>query len=62
MGYSCRVDECTTVTYNGKDVSIVHEDNYWGRVETSAVPITNIGLLIKALQDIEKQISHDQRW
>ena len=61
MNYSCRVDEYTTIYYDGKGVIITHDDNYWGRVETSSVPITNIGLLIKALQDIQKQISHD-RW
>lgn len=61
MSYSCRVDEHTTIYYDGKGVIITHDDNYWGRVETSSVPITNIGLLIKALQDIQKQISYD-RW
>jgi hypothetical protein len=61
MSYSCRVDENTTVYYDGKGVSIVHEDNYWGRTESSSVPISNISLLIKALQDIQKQQSYD-RW
>lgn len=28
--YKCRVDENTTVYYDGKEVRIVHEDNYWG--------------------------------
>lgn len=60
MSYSCRVDEQTTVYYDGKGVQIVHEDNYWGREETSSVPISNISLLIKALQDIQKQISYDK--
>lgn len=59
MRYSCRVDESTTVYYDGKNVSIVHEDNYWGRTESSAVPINNISMLIRALQDIQKQISYD---
>lgn len=60
MSYSCRVDEHTTIYYDGKGVIITHDDNYWGRVETSSVTITNIGLLIKALQDIQKQISYDE--
>jgi hypothetical protein len=61
MSYSCRVDENTIVYYDGKGVRIVHEDNYWGRTETESVRIKNISLLIKALQDIQKQISYD-RW
>lgn len=60
MSYSCRVDEHTTVYYNGKGVIITHEDNYWGRTESSSVSISNIGLLIKALQDIQKQKSYDE--
>ena len=60
MSYSCRVDENTIVYYDGKGVSIVHEDNYWGRTESSSVPISNINLLIKALQDIQKQKSYDE--
>lgn len=59
MSYSCRVDENTIIYYNGNGISIVHEDNYWGNIESSSVPIKNIGLLIKALQDIQKQISYD---
>lgn len=61
MRYQCRVDENTTVYYEGGSVRIVHEDNYWGREESSSVPISDISLLIKALQDIQKQISYD-RW
>lgn len=60
MRYSCRVDEHTTVYYDGKSVRIVHEDNYWGRIETASVPVTNISLLIKALQDIQQQKSYDE--
>lgn len=60
MSYSCRVDENTIVYYDGTGVSIVHEDNYWGRTESSSVPISNISLLIKALQDIQKQKSYDE--
>ncbi len=60
MSYSCRVDEHTTVYYDGKSVRIVHEDNYWGRIETESVPVTNISLLIKALQDIQQQKSYDE--
>lgn len=60
MRYQCRVDENTTVYYDGNGVSIVHDDNYWGRTESSSVPISNIGLLIKALQDIQQQISYDE--
>jgi hypothetical protein len=59
MSYSCRVDENTTVYYDGKGVIISHEDNYWGRTESSAVPINNISMLIIELQDIQKQISYD---
>jgi hypothetical protein len=54
--YRCRVDENTTVSYNGGDeVTITHSDNYWGREESSSVSIKNIGLLIQALQDVQKQ-------
>lgn len=58
--YKCRVDENTTVYYDGKEVRIVHEDNYWGRTESTSVPISNISLLIKALQDIQQQKSYDE--
>lgn len=59
MSYTCRIDEYTTVSYNGKSVVIKYSDNYWGREEISSVPIHNIPLLIKALQDIQKEISYD---
>lgn len=59
MSYRCRIDECTTVSYNGKEVVITHSDNYWGLEESSSVPVKNISLLIKALQDIQKEISYD---
>ena len=59
MSYSCRVDEHTTIYYDGKGVIISHEDNYWGQTNRQSVSISNIGLLIKALQDIQKQISYD---
>lgn len=53
--YRCRVDDTTTVSYNGGDeVTITHSDNYWGREESSSVSIKNIGLLIQALQDVQK--------
>lgn len=55
IGYRCRVDEHTTVSYDGgNEITITHEDNYWGRKETSSVSIKNIGLLIQSLQDIQK--------
>lgn len=56
---SYRINEETTVSYNGKEVVITHPDNYWGREETSSVPNKNIPLLIKALQDIHMEISYD---
>ena len=59
MSYHCRIDEHTSVYYNGNDVVITYSDNYWGRKESSPVPIHNIPLLIKALQDIQKEISYD---
>ena len=59
MSYRRRIDGETTVSYNGKEVVITHSDNYWGREESSSVPIKNIPLLIKALQDIQKEISYD---
>lgn len=52
--YSCRVDENVTVSYRDGVVTITHTDNYWGRDESSSVPIKNIGMLIRALQDIQK--------
>lgn len=61
MNYKYHIDECTTVSYDGKEVKITHSDNYWGREESSSVPVKNISLLIKALQDIQKEISYD-RW
>jgi hypothetical protein len=60
MSYQCRIDECTTIFYDGKSVTITHEDNYWGRKESFSVPIKNIGLLIQALQDIQKM--KYERW
>lgn len=60
MNYKCRVDENTIVYYDGKEVRIVHEDNYWGRTESASVPISNISLLIEALQDIQQQKSYDE--
>ena len=59
MSYRCRIDGETTVSYNGSEVVITHSDNYWGREESSSVPIKNIPLLIKALQDIQEEISYD---
>ena len=59
MSYRCRIDEHTSVYYNGNDVVITYSDNYWGREESSSVPIHNIPLLIKSLQDIQKEISYD---
>lgn len=58
--YSCRIDGNTVVHYNGKEVEIVHEDTYWGRTESTAVPISNLDFLIKALQDIQHQKSYDE--
>lgn len=62
MSYRCRVDEHTTVSYNGKEVVITHSDNYWGREESSSVPISNISLLIKSLQDIQKEMINYDNW
>lgn len=53
------IDAETTVFYDGSNVVITHSDNYWGREESSSVPNKNISLLIKALQDIQREISYD---
>lgn len=58
--YRCRVDKNTIVEYNGGDsVCIVNQEESYGRVETSAVTVSNIGLLIQALQDVQK-IKYDK--
>lgn len=60
MSYRCRIDDQTSVYYNGSEVVITYSDNYWGREERSSVPIKNIDMLIKALQDIQQEISYDK--
>ena len=57
--YKCRIDSNTTVTYDGKSVIICHSDNYWGREESCSVSISNIDVLIEALQDIRKEKSNE---
>lgn len=59
MNYRCRLDESTTLSYSGKTVYLTYNTSEWGRDESSSVPITNIPLLIKALQDIQSEISYD---
>lgn len=59
--YSCRIDENTALHYDGKNVSIVHEDVYWGRKESFSIPTNKVGMIISALQDIQKQFRYD-RW
>lgn len=59
--YRCRIDGQITVEYNGGDsVSIVQQEDSYGKTETSSVTVENIGLLIQALQDVQK-LKYD-RW